>query len=352
MKPSLNARGTLRDVAKALGISHTTVSNAFNRPDQLSPELREKIMTTARAMKYSGPNPAARMLNTGYAQTIAVVWAESLRGAFEDQAASAFLGGVAEACAERGLGMLLFQVQGTSPSIIQAAVVDGFIFYSVAKDDVTFKLAIERGLPMVVIDRKLHSRIPYIGIDNRAAARACAQHLRDLGHERIAIVSLKLNFDGYRGFIDEQRVKSSPLDLANRIKGYQDVLGKGRSKIPVRIWESPSSSKEEGRIAAENFFLEDDRPTAILAASDRLAIGVIEAARSHGIQVPRDLSVVGFDDIPAAQVVAPQLTTVHQPFTEKGRLAVSALLDEKAPLRRELPTRLVIRQSTDKPNLG
>ena len=84
MEPSLRARGTLKDVAKAVGVSHTTVSNAFGRPDQLSPELRERIVATARSMNYPGPNPAARMLRTGFARTIAVVWTDPMPHAFED----------------------------------------------------------------------------------------------------------------------------------------------------------------------------------------------------------------------------------------------------------------------------
>jgi hypothetical protein len=95
MKPSLRARGTLKDVAKAVGVSHTTVSNAFNRPDQLSSGLRERVVATARSMSYPGPNPAARMLRTGFARTIAVVWTDPMPHAFEDQAAAAFLAGVA-----------------------------------------------------------------------------------------------------------------------------------------------------------------------------------------------------------------------------------------------------------------
>lgn len=340
------------DVAKAAGVSHTTVSNAFNRPDQLSPELREKIMAVARSMKYSGPNPAARMLRTGVAKTIGMVWSDTLYRAFEDPAATAFLGGVAQACAERGLGLLLVQGQDTSTSIIQTAAVDGFILYSMPKDDETLKAAAERALPMIVVEQNIQPRIPFIGIDNRAAARACAKHLKDLGHQRFAIVTFCLNIDGYTGFVDQRRLRNSRYSLPReRIEGYLDVVGR-ENAMPIKIWECPASTEEDGRTAAEQLFKDEVRPTAILAASDRLAIGVIEAARRHRIRVPHDLSVVGFDDIPAAKLVRPQLTTVHQPFAEKGRLAVSALLDKKVPLRRELPTSLVIRQSTDKPNLG
>lgn len=115
MKPSLNARGTLVDIAQRLGVSVATVSNAFNRPDQLSSKLREKILATARSMNYSGPNPAARMLRTGFSGTIAVIYPDSLLRPFENPVIGALLGGIADACAERGLA-LLFQRGGNSLS--------------------------------------------------------------------------------------------------------------------------------------------------------------------------------------------------------------------------------------------
>src|ERR1700741_1854481 len=109
MRPSLKARGTLNDVAKIVGVSVASVSYAFSRPDQLSPELREKILATARSLNYHGPNPAARMLRTCVAGSSDVVYASRLYHAFQDPAASAFLGGVAEGCSERHLGLLLLQ---------------------------------------------------------------------------------------------------------------------------------------------------------------------------------------------------------------------------------------------------
>ena len=99
-------------------------------------------------------------------------------------------------------------------------------------------------------------------------------------------------------------------------------------------------------MAAESLLAMQPRPTAILAASDRLAIGVIEAAKELKFRVPQDVSVVGFDDIPSASLITPHLTTTSQPLREKGRLAVASLLDGNGPLRRVLPTELIIRNST------
>ena len=347
MRPSMKARGTLNDVAKIVGVSAAAVSYAFSRPDQLSSELREKILATARSLNYPGPNPAARMLRTGYAGSIAVVYPFPLRRPFEDPAAASFLGGVAEAC-EGNFGLLLLQGGEASLRMIQSAAVDGLIVFSMPKDDVTIRTVTERALPMVIVDDPIIPKIPFVGIDEGAAARTCAQHLRDLGHQRFAIVTFKLGADGHCGFIDRNRLINSCYELnRHRVQGYLEMLDNSGPGVSVKIWEWNRSNEEGGRTAAESLFKEQPRPTAILAASDRLAIGVMEAARRHQLRIPQDLAVVGFDGIPATTLITPQLTTVYQPMAEKGRLAVSRLFKEKGPLRTKVPTKLIIRQSSD-----
>jgi DNA-binding LacI/PurR family transcriptional regulator len=352
MKPSLKARGTLKDVAQIVGVSHTSVSNAFSRPDQLSPDLREQILAAARSLNYPGPNPAARMLRIGFASTIAVMYADPLHHAFQDPATSAFVGGVAEACAQRSLGLLLLQGGKASLRTVQTAAFDGLIIYSMSKDGGTIRTIADRGLPIVVVDQPLIPKVPFVGIDDRAAARACAQHLKDLGHQSFAIVTFQLDTDGHCGLIDRKRLKGICFEIPRRrIEGYLEVLDRGPG-VSVKIWECSRSDEEGGRTAAESLLKSEPRPTAILATSDRLAIGIMEVAREHQLRIPEDLAVVGFDDIPAAKMIAPQLTTVHQPMAEKGRLAVSSLLKEKGPLRLKLPTKLIIRQSTAAAILG
>ncbi len=346
MKPSLNARGTLKDVANFVGVSHTTVSNAFSRPDQLSPELREQILTAARSLNYPGPNPAARMLRTGFAGNIAVVYADPLAHAFQDPTTSAFFSGVAEACTEKRLGLLLLQGAEASIHTVQNAAVDGLIIYSMSKEGETFRAIANRGLPMVIVDQPLIAKIPFVGIDDRAAARTCAQHLKDQGHKSFTIVTFPLGTDGHCGYVDEKRLKGICFEVPRRrIEGYLEVLKSSEPKTTIKIWECVRFDEEGGRTAAESFFTDVARPTAILATSDRLAIGIMEAARVHRIRIPEDVAIVGFDDIPAASLVSPQLTTLHQPMAEKGRQAISSLLNEKAPLRLKLPTKLLIRQS-------
>lgn len=201
---------------------------------------------------------------------------------------------------------------------------------------------------MVVVDQFLLRHVPFVGIEERTAARACARHLKGLGHRRFGIVTFPLHADGYFGPIDKRRLRKARFEVARRrMQGYLEVIESGEAKSSVTIWECLRSSEDDGRVAAEYLLNQKPRPTAVLATSDRLALGVMEVARQQGLRIPKDLAVVGFDDIPAAKMSVPRLTTVHQSFEEKGRTAVAALLTEKASLRNMLPTKLIIRRSSD-----
>jgi len=154
------------------------------------------------------------------------------------------------------------------------------------KDDVTLRTVTDRALPMVIVDDPKVPGIPFVGIDAGAAARACAQHLRDLGHQSFGIVTFKLGADGHFGFIDRKRVKNSCYGLnRSRVQGYLAVLD---NSGPVSRYNFGSGTAQTKRVAEPQpraFFNERPRPTAILAASDRLGIGVIEAAPRRQLRV-------------------------------------------------------------------
>ena len=161
-------------------------------------------------------------------------------------------------------------------------------------------------------------------------------------------MTFQLSGDGHHGFVVGKRLKEIGYEIPRRrMEGYLEVLDGNGPGFSVIVWECSQSNEENGRTALEGILESEPRPTAVLATSDRLAIGVVEAARSHQLRVPQDLAVVGFDDIPAAKLISPRLTTVRQPMAEKGRLAVSMLLKEKGLLRTRLPAKLILRQSTD-----
>lgn len=173
-------RKTLASLAAELGVSRTTVSNAYNRPDQLAPATRERILTAAAAHGYTGPDPTARSLRTRRADSTGVLLTEHLSYAFEDAASVDFLAGMAEASTGAATTLTLIPAGPDAPSddaaaLLARAAVDGFVIYSVSAGSVA--AAAQRGLPVVVCDQPKDSGLPFVGIDDRAAikpaARAC-----------------------------------------------------------------------------------------------------------------------------------------------------------------------------------
>lgn len=352
-------RATLKEVASAAGVSPATVSNAYNRPDQLSPEVRERVVETARRVGYAGPDPMARGLRRRRAGAVGVLYEDRLSYAFADPAAVLFLQGVSVATEEAGLGLLLLSGaprEERDPEAVTGAVVDGFVVYSMSRDDPLVNAALERRFPAVVVDQPRLEELPFVGIDDEGAARSAAEHLIELGHRRFGVISFAISPDPIGGLVDLERRETAVYEVTgSRLRGYAKTLeASGISWPEVPIYEQYENAPEAGRTAAAELLSREPRPTAILCLSDQLALGALEAARSMGLSVPEDLSIVGFDDVPEAARATPSLTTIHQPHVEKGRLAgqllISRLKGEDPPSPELLSTRLVIRESTDRAN--
>lgn len=348
----------MKRVAEEVGVSAMTVSNAYNRPDQLSRALKAQILETAGRLGYHGPDPVGRSLRRQKTDVVGVLYSNPLSYAFEDPAAVSFLGGMSSVTEGADLGLLLVSafgggsVGGRDPGAAAQAAVDGFVIYSMSDEEPLLGAALDRRLPAVVVDQPLREGIPSVGIDDEAAAREAAEHLLRLGHERFAVVSFALSPDGREGLADAGRQEQATFGVSRRrLRGYRAALeDTGLDWSEVAVYESPGSSKDLGRRAAEALLSPERGPTAILASSDQLALGIIERATEQEISVPEDVSVVGFDDIPAAASAGPPLTTVHQDHAAKGRLAgrmlVSQLRGDEGPDAGPLPTSLVVRSST------
>ncbi len=352
---STRRRATIKEVAAEVGVSAATVSNAYNRPDQLSPELRGRIFEAAKKLGYAGPDPVARGLRRGRSGAVGVVYADQLSYAFADPAAVMFLEGVSRAAEEAGLGLLLVPAplgEGRSPKAIGEAAVDGFVIYCLAEDDPLVDAALGRLLPVVLVEQPPREGAPSVETEDVAGAREAAEHLLGLGHERIGVVSFELDRDapGELASVERQRqAKYRPSRL--RLEGYRAAVQEaGLPWEDVPVYEAARNAPEQGRIGAEVLLSREPRPTAILALSDQLALGVFEAAKKLGLSVPEDLSVVGFDDVPEASRTEPPLTTVYQPHVEKGltagRMLVAQLRGDEPHSPPALPTRLVVRNST------
>jgi DNA-binding LacI/PurR family transcriptional regulator len=352
---------TLTRIAEELGVSAMTVSNAYNHPDRLSEALRERIFETAGRLGYGGPDPVGRSLRRRRTDVVGVLYSNPLSYAFDDPAAVAFLGGLSSVTEEADLGLLLVPAAGggepgrRDPRAAAQAAVDGFVIYSMSDEEPLLAAALERRLPAVVADQPFKEGVPFVGVDDEGAARTAAEHLLDLGHERFAVVSFGLSPDGREGIADLGRQEQAAFHVSRaRLRGYRAALEE--SGLPwsgVLVYECQGSARELGRRAAAVLFRSERRPTAILALSDQLALGAIEWMKEQWISVPEDVSVVGFDDVPAAASADPPLTTVHQDHTAKGMLAgrmlVSQLREEDLPGGEPISTRLVVRGSTSLP---
>lgn len=346
-------RPSLASIAAELGVSTATVSNAYNRPDRVSAVVRAKVLAAASRQGYAGPDPAARQLRRGRTDTVGLLLTGELAYAFRDPATAAFLEGLADACMQVGRNLLLV----CSPNgdelgdQVAHAVVDGFVVYSVAADDIRVQRVIERGLPTVVVDAPLE--VPgsdWVGPDDRAAATMLAESLVGMRHRRMGVITYALGGTGYSGAAESARIDRVPGSAAlSRIQGIRAVLA-SVGVDDLAIEERPENSAAAGADAAHALLARRPDLTAVCAMSDLLALGALTAAQQRGLQVPRDLTITGFDDVPEAARAG--LTTVAQPHTEKGRIAGQLLFNRIAgrpPRRHILPTVLQVRRTSGPP---
>ena len=336
---------TLATIAEAVGVSRMTVSNAYNRPDQLSPELRDRVLAAAQELGYSGPNPVARTLSRGETGSVGLVLDYPLTIAFTDPGTVQFLHGVAAGCEEQARGLSLVpRIEGGGAALVQNALVDGFVLYCVSEEDPRMDAVRGRQLPYVRVDFDRVAGLPSVNVDDEGAARATAEHLLALGHRRFGI-ALPHELPGETGA--EVEAAAFHYVTRSRLAGWRAGLeAAGIDWAAVPVASGPGKLREGGRVAGGRLLDRADRPTAIICLSDVLALGVLEAARERGIAVPGELSVTGFDDVPEAARAVPPLTTVRQPHQLKGSEAVRLLLDAPADDSVVLPTELVVRAST------
>jgi DNA-binding LacI/PurR family transcriptional regulator len=341
-------RVTLQTIADALGVSRTTVSNAYNRPDQLAPELRRKVFETAKQLGYAGPDPAARRLRSGLRGAIGMMFSERLSYAFTDPGAVGFLQGLTEATEAKGYELLLLpgmRGEKTEAVAVRDAVVGAFCLYCMPEGHPAVAAALDRRLPVVIVDEPRDPGSFFVGIDDHQGARLAAAHVAALGHERVAVVTDRLVDDYSEGLAGPERIALSNCKVSrDRVAGYAAGLdGAG----PMLVYEALGNFEDCGERAAAELMALSPRPTALLCSTDVLAFGALRALREQGLDVPGDVSVVGFDDVPAA--LTAELTTVRQPLLEKGREAGRLLMEPGTEREVILPLELVRRRSTGPP---
>jgi DNA-binding LacI/PurR family transcriptional regulator len=342
-------------VARAVGVSPTTVSNAYNRPGKLSPALRERILATARELGYPGPHPAARSLRRGRTGSIGLLFGEAITYVFEDPGAVEFLRGVAEGTARDNAVLQLIAVldagEREGASLVANALVDGLIVWSLPDRDPLLRLARERNIPLVTHGGPRLDGVPFVSVDNRAAGGALAGHVLQLGHRALGVVSFP--FGPSRRARDRRGGRPVYRVTRDRLAGYQAAAATAGATLEIR--EVPVNGRDEGHRAGLALLQATPRPTAVLAMSDELAAGVLAAARELGLRVPADVSVAGWDDSASGRAADPALTTIRQSMHDQGRtcarLLIAATRGEVAAgdLVHLAPWELVTRDSTGPP---
>jgi DNA-binding LacI/PurR family transcriptional regulator len=346
------ARMTVKTLAAVLGVSPATVSNAYNRPDQLSPHLRERILATAEELGYPGPDPAGRTLRIGRAEAVGVLLSERLSYAFSDPFAIEFLTGLSEVVEEHGISIVLMPLSSRTAdapahsdadasgvSAVRHANIDALAILSLPTDHPAARVARARGIRLVTTDVSSDPESSWVAIDDFAAGVMVGEHLATLGHHNVAVLVETNQPAGSPGRLLEE-ADLTFLDYAARVAGLRKAMA-GQ----VMIVSGGHNSIESGISATTWLFDHDQIPTAIVGLSDVLAIGALQALATRGFTAPAIVSVCGFDDIAAAREA--NLTTVHQPIREKGQQAARLLIDpESQPRQVLLPISLVPRATT------
>ena len=339
---------TLNDVAKAAGVSRSTVSYVFNNPQRVGRQMRLKVEAAARRLGYAGPDPKGRLLRAGKVNAIGVVaagvynMASMFTGYFPD-----FLSGVAEVCDANGACLTL--VSGLSDDKtfgVRNALVDGFILSRPHDSELVASLKL-RNLPFVVIDVDGGPDISSVNIDARSGCRAAARHLIELGHRDFAIMSFLRDLGPAVIHPPRRGRKLAAAGMAldqEKYLGYGEALASAGIEIDrVPMVQAHPWDGDAARVLLDRC----KEATAILAMADMQAITLIGEVRRRGRRVPEDLSVVGFNNISEAAVA--DLTTVDSNGAEKGRMAARVVFADGPVRHVRLPTRLVVRGTTAPP---
>lgn len=337
---------TIRDVAKLAGVSVATASRAMGDSDYpVSPQLRQRVREAAQTLNYV-PNTVAKSLRQANCRDIGVI-VPNISNPFYLQA----ILGINEVLSEAGYNMILcntmHQLDRERKCLRQLTErqVSGIILSSVSDDAQGIAEYAHRGVRFVMLDQKIGGiDCPSIHFDTRAGAKAATKHLIAQGHRRIVFASTPLT-------------RWTRMEM---LKGYRDALaaaGIAFDESLVYIYDSDGRQQEQeleltaGRSIATGMMEQGMPATAVLCVNDMLAIGLIQTMRKNGVQVPEDISVVGFDDIPLAEALVPALTTVRYPAEEIGRLTAMVLLDPmintmtRTPLTMNLTPELVCRDT-------
>lgn len=308
---------TIKDVARAAGVTSATVSYVLNNSGRVSEATRQRVLEAARQLNYR-PSITAQNLRSGESRIIGYAWHTERRGEWTP-IMQQFLYNMSEAAEAAGYHILTFIADPRDPvapyiELAQMQRVDGFILANTDADDARIRRLLELNIPFVSFGRANDSwDFSYIDVDGADGMRQVIEHLAARGHERIAFI----------------RWPSLSLAGSYRAQGYRETMCALGLPLDERWLVESENTPAHGYEAAQQLMARpaSERPTAIACVSDVIAFGVIRHLHDLGIEVGREVAVTGFDDIPAAEHITPPLTSVHQPLETIGQRLMEMLLD-------------------------
>ncbi|MFW6104649.1 MAG: LacI family DNA-binding transcriptional regulator [Candidatus Bipolaricaulota bacterium] len=335
---------TLDQVAEIAGVSRATVSRVINNQKNVTEETKKKVQEAIKESGYK-PHGVARSLAKNETGIMGLVIPEAVSRLFSDPFFAPFIRSVTEECNELGYELMLSllttpdEEEKLYPEVISNSFLDGLLIASNPVDDPLIEALLNDGTPFVSVGRHPNEQANYVDVNNYGGAKQATEFLINSGHERIATIT-------------------GPLEQApaiDRLKGYKDALEEADLEVEDGLIYEGDFTEESGFTGIHKLLA--NFPTAVFAANDLIAIGVLKELKEMNKKVPEDVAIVGFDDIQASSAVEPPLTTISQPIDDLGRVSVrylKKLIERKQsneqnhgePIRKVLDTELIVRSST------
>jgi LacI family transcriptional regulator len=339
---------TIHDVAQKAGVSTTTVSHVINGTRYVSDQLKEQVQTAMTELNYQ-PNGLARSLRVGRSKTIGLILPDNSNSFFAEISRY-----VEDFGYQNGYSVILCNTdedpdkEASYINVLVNKQVEGIIFISSSDSSYNLSSLIDLHIPFVIVDRELPGiNVDTVLNDNWLGGTLAANYLLNLGHRQIACIS----------------GASTVLSSKQRVDGFKQVLSEAGVEIHSEYFMAGDFHFPSG-LACMDRILElasrasaSERPTAVFVCNDMMALGAIHSAREHGLHIPDDISIIGFDNINISELVYPKLTTIAQPTQELAETAVRLLLhklkkestEELMPNRIYLKPHLVERESCTAP---
>lgn len=331
---------TIKDVARLAGVSKTTVSRVINDNSKVKPETKARVLQAVKELGYT-PNSIARALRIKKSEVVGVLIPREVEYVFSDPFFPEIIKGITTVLNLHNLNLRLIMSDSESKQreihsrLVKNRRIDGVILVCSRFGDKRHILKLKRvSLPCVLIGRFPLERVNYVDCDNREGAYNAVEHLINLGHRRIGFISGSFDFIGG----------------VDRFEGYKMALEKHNLEYDNELVVKGDWTREGGYEAMGELLSRTRIPTAIFTANDQMAAGAVKAIKERGLQIPKDMAIVGFSDTQFASYIEPPLTTVKEPAYEEGAMAAEMLIklinSQKVKQPQVIvPTKLVIRES-------